>query len=214
MEDAFALGFREDFFFRNIDELSFDEAIPVHLDKEIRQGRREKIPVVHAGQFGERIAQELFASLVEPDEGEVFGILHKDHGRNILDHIIEKFPVLAEVTALTPKMRNISVSNLVATECLASAGFIVGLPESKIETLSMENCMISVAARNLVPVGRSEMYQGLADTDYRGLRLKNVECSMNGVKVENCPGEGFRAEEGCRLSFVRLEGERFPRIGD
>ncbi len=120
----------------------------------------------------------------------------------------------AEVTALTPKIRNIGVSNLVAAECLASAGFIVGLPESKIENLSMENCAISVAAGNLVSVGRSEMYQGLSETDYRGLRLKNVECSMNGLKVENCPGEGFRAEDGCSLRFARSGGERFPRIGD
>ncbi|HWP69295.1 MAG TPA: glycosyl hydrolase family 28 protein, partial [Rectinemataceae bacterium] len=118
----------------------------------------------------------------------------------------------AEVTALTPKIRNISVSNLVATECRASAGFVVGLPESKIENLSLENCSIAVATENLVPVGRSEMYQGIAETGYRGLRLKNVECSMNGVKVEHCAGEGYLAEEGCSLSVARSMNEGLPGI--
>jgi len=108
----------------------------------------------------------------------------------------------AEVTALTPKIRNVSVSNLVARECRASAGFIAGLPESRIENLLLENCSIAIANENLVPACKSEMYQGLAETEYRGMRLGNVICSINGVNVENCIGEGFLAEEGCSLGLV------------
>jgi polygalacturonase len=118
----------------------------------------------------------------------------------------------AKATVLTPKIRNVRVSNLVATECRASAGFIVGLPESKIENLSLENCVIAVATENLVPVDKSEMYQGLAEIKYRGMRLRNVGCSMNGVDVKNCGGEGFLAEEGCTLNIVPLASERFPGI--
>jgi polygalacturonase len=100
----------------------------------------------------------------------------------------------------TPIMRNILVSNLVASNCRASAGFVVGLPESKIRNLVLENCVISIAGESLVPVERSEMYQGLGATDYRGLRLKNVECRLDAVRIENCGGRGVLVEEGCLLA--------------
>ncbi len=88
------------------------------------------------------------------------------------------------VTSLTPRMRNIRIDNLVATGCRASAGFIVGLPESKIQNLVLENCLISMAGEGLVPVGRSEMYQGIDDGIDRGLRIENADCSLNNVWVD------------------------------
>lgn len=108
------------------------------------------------------------------------------------------------VSPLTPTMRNIKVTNLVAGNCRASAGFVVGLPESKIANLILENCTISLAAEGLVPVRQSEMYQGIDETENRGLRLKNVECSLNGVRVENCDGSsGIFAEEGSSVTSVQ-----------
>ena len=101
---------------------------------------------------------------------------------------------------LTPTMRNILVSNLVASDCRASAGFVVGLPESKIRNLVLENCAISLSGEDLVPVERSEMYQGLGATDNRGLRLKNVECRLDAVRIENCGGCGVLVEEGCAVA--------------
>lgn len=107
------------------------------------------------------------------------------------------FSTLAEpLSPLTPRVRNIVVSNLVATDCRASAGFIVGLPESRIENLRLENCLISIAGANLAPVGQSEMYQGIEETDKRGLRLKNVECTMVGLSVESGAEPGILLEEG------------------
>ena len=88
------------------------------------------------------------------------------------------------VSSLTPRMRNIRIDNLVATGCRASAGFIVGLPESKIQNLVLENCLISMAEDGLLPVGRSEMYQGIEDSPDRGLRIENAECSLNKVWVD------------------------------
>ncbi|MPL70772.1 hypothetical protein SDC9_16533 [bioreactor metagenome] len=102
-------------------------------------------------------------------------------------------------TSLTPIMRNILVSNLTAMRCRASAGFIVGLPESKIRNLVLENCVISLAGDGLVPVDRSEMYQGLGETGHRGLRMKNVECRLDAVRIENCGGCGVLVEEGCDI---------------
>jgi len=107
------------------------------------------------------------------------------------------FSILAQpISALTPRIRNIIVSNLVASDCRASAGFIVGLPESRIENLRLENCVISMAGASLAPVRQSEMYQGIEETDKRGLRLKNVECTMVGLSVEGCAGSGILLEEG------------------
>jgi polygalacturonase len=103
------------------------------------------------------------------------------------------------VSNLTPRMRNIRIGNLVASGCRASAGFIVGLPESKIQNLVLENCLISMAEDSLVPVGRSEMYQGIDETSDRGLRMRNVECSLNGVTVAGSKGGGILIEEGCAV---------------
>ena len=113
-------------------------------------------------------------------------------------------PLPEPVSALTPVMRNIKVWNLVATDCRASAGFIAGLPESKIDNLSLENCLISIASENLVPVRYSEMYEGIDETEDRGLRLKNVECSLNGVRIENCQGSGILCEEGSVVTGVQV----------
>jgi len=115
--------------------------------------------------------------------------------------LFSKFP--EAVSPLTPLFRNIKVANLVASECRASAGFIVGLPESKIGNLILENCVISMADGNLVPVSQSEMYQGVEETNHRGLRLKNVDCSLSGVQIENCGGCGIQVEEGCTIRSAR-----------
>ncbi|MCE1196406.1 glycoside hydrolase family 28 protein [bacterium] len=105
----------------------------------------------------------------------------------------------APVTALTPKFRNITIANLVATDCRSSAGFVVGLPESPIENMRLENCRISIAAGDLAPVGHAEMYEGIATPQERGLRLRNAACSLDGLIVEGCAGPAWRAEEGCAV---------------
>lgn len=106
-----------------------------------------------------------------------------------------------EVSPLTPHLRNIYVSNLIAENCRASAGFVAGLPESKIENLRLENCVMKISDRNLEPTDRSEMYQGIAGTSHRGLRMRHVECTMDNVKIENCDHPGILEEEGAVLTM-------------
>jgi len=113
------------------------------------------------------------------------------------------------VTSLTPRIRNIRVDNLTATGCRASAGFIVGLPESKIRNLVLENCQIAMASADLVPARQSEMYEGVGETENRGLRLRNVECSLLGVGVENCRGPGILVEEG----YTPMQAQPIPFQG-
>jgi polygalacturonase len=98
---------------------------------------------------------------------------------------------------LTPRIRNVYISNLVAKNCKASAGFIVGLPESKIENLVLENCSISLAESDLVDVGSVEMFEGIEPIESRGIRMRHVRCSMVGVSILQCPGSGIIKEEGC-----------------
>jgi exo-poly-alpha-galacturonosidase len=68
----------------------------------------------------------------------------------------------------TPIFRNITVRNLIATNA-ASAGRIIGLAESPIENLRLENVQI-------------EARQGLTVRHTKGLRLENVK--VNGELVE------------------------------
>lgn len=99
-------------------------------------------------------------------------------------------------SALTPMVRDIRIARLEALGCRASAGFVAGLPESRIENLSLEDCRITLAREGLVPVENSEMYQGLPATESRGLRLRHVDCEARGLSVE---GGSVDLEEGARL---------------
>lgn len=109
-------------------------------------------------------------------------------------------------SALTPRIRNVSISNLVARNCRASAGFIVGLPESRIENLSLENCDIALAESDLVDVGSAEMYEGIEATSDRGIRMRHVAGTMLGVSIRNCPGNGFAMEAGSIVTVGSAKG--------
>ena len=65
------------------------------------------------------------------------------------------------VNATTPIFRNIRISNLTAT-CQRSAGSIIGLPESPISDVVLENVHITAATT------------GLSVKNARGIRFKNV----------------------------------------
>lgn len=66
------------------------------------------------------------------------------------------------VTATTPKYRNITIRNLTATSS-KDAGFIVGLPESQIENVLLENVKIDAERA------------GLEIRNAKGVQLKNVK---------------------------------------
>jgi len=66
------------------------------------------------------------------------------------------------VTATTPKYRNITIRNLTATSTRA-AGVIVGLPESEIENVLLENVVITAELT------------GLEIRNAKGVQLKNVK---------------------------------------
>ena len=88
------------------------------------------------------------------------------------------------VNETTPVFRNICVSNLTAT-CSKSAGLIIGLPESPISNVVLENISIRAAAA------------GLSIRNARGIRFKNVAvANQQGPPfiLENAQVEGLKAE--------------------
>lgn len=87
------------------------------------------------------------------------------------------------VNQTTPVFRNICVSNLTAT-CPKSAGLIIGLPESAISNVVLENVRIRAAGA------------GLSIRNARGIRFKNVAiANQQGPPfiVENAQVEGLNA---------------------
>jgi polygalacturonase len=88
------------------------------------------------------------------------------------------------VNATTPIFRNICVSNLTAT-CQRSAGIIIGLPESPVSNVVLENISIRAAAA------------GLSVRNARGIRFKNVTVvNQQGPPfiLENAQVEGLKAD--------------------
>jgi polygalacturonase len=84
------------------------------------------------------------------------------------------------VTETTPVFRNIHISNVTAT-CTQDAGSVVGLPESLISNVVLENVRITAET-------------GLMIANARGIQLKNVKVSVRKgppFTMENAQVEGL-----------------------
>jgi len=103
-----------------------------------------------------------------------------------------------EITATTPSIERILIENCTSEDSTSSAAFIVGLPESPIRDLVIRNCSFTVATSGLTPVEESEMYEGLPEPEGRGIRLRNVELSMQDVQVEGVE-TALVVEDGVQL---------------
>jgi len=105
------------------------------------------------------------------------------------------------LSSLTPRIRNVKISNLTALDCRSSAGFIAGLPESPIENLLIENFHASLSQEKLKKVSNSEMYEGLPEIESRGVRIRNASCIIHGLQVEGTQDhEKIIEEQGSRIS--------------
>ena len=91
----------------------------------------------------------------------------------------------------TPSIRNISIMNIHASGCRASAGFIAGLPESPVENLSVLHCSFSTDENSGISPDESEMFRGLPRVTEKCIRLLNVKNAVfNDVLVQG-PAETF-----------------------
>lgn len=95
------------------------------------------------------------------------------------------------LNAATPSIRNISIADIKASGCRASAGFIVGLPEAPVEHIKLERCEFSVNEQSGVSTDESDMFLGLPHVTEKSIRLLNVkDTEFNEVTVKG-PAETF-----------------------
>lgn len=98
----------------------------------------------------------------------------------------------------TPSVTDIRIADCEAIDCLSSAAFIVGLPESPVTGLCLENCKFSLDQSESRPMDESEMYLGLPLPQGRGMRLRNVHLMLKDVTVDGVPNP-LEIEENVRL---------------
>lgn len=98
------------------------------------------------------------------------------------------------VSDTTPHIRDIDIEKIQANGIRSSAAFIVGLPESPIQGLSMDDCSFAFADK-LVSSQESEMSQGLPEMEGHGIRLRNAE-----VKLREISGTDTFVETGVTLN--------------
>ncbi len=91
---------------------------------------------------------------------------------------------MQSVTESTPAIRNVLIENVVAMNCRSSAGFIVGLPESRIENVIIRNTSVSIDPESDIKPNVSEMYRGIPDVDEKGIRIRFADAKLENVVVE------------------------------
>ena len=111
----------------------------------------------------------------------------------------EEFSLASKpILPTTPSIDTVLIENCRMEACTSSAAFIVGLPEQPIRNLVIRDSFFSLAKEKLQDVSDSEMYAGLPDPSGRGLRLRNVECTLRQVAVEGV-AEAFCLEDGVQI---------------
>lgn len=109
---------------------------------------------------------------------------------------LEALPVNGE----TPHIENVEIENCISNNSLASAGMIVGLPESKVENVTLKNCFFTVKPGTTESIDLTDMYLGLPDIDSRGLRIRNAEVHIEDVIIKSGDDKEFVIEEGVELN--------------
>lgn len=100
---------------------------------------------------------------------------------------LEKQPVTDE----TPRIHGIKISGIKAKNCKASAGFIVGLPESPIDDLEISDCEFSTDESSTESPMDSDMFYGLPEVKVKSFRVRNAPgAKFTNVKIEG-PKEAF-----------------------
>jgi polygalacturonase len=95
------------------------------------------------------------------------------------------------VNAATPSIRNVWISDITASGCRASAGFIAGLPESPVENIRIQRCDFSTDEHSGVTPDESDMFLGLPRVTEKCIRLLNVKDAVfNEIQVRG-PAETF-----------------------
>lgn len=90
----------------------------------------------------------------------------------------------------TPHLGKIEFKNITCEDCLISAGFFYGLPESPIEQIRLEN--ITVTYSSIIEYGQPAMMSDIEDVSKLGFYFNNVsDVSVKNVNITGQNGEDF-----------------------
>lgn len=88
------------------------------------------------------------------------------------------------ISPSTPSIRDITVSEIRASACRASAGFIAGLPESPIVGLRLRHCRFSTDEADPAAPEESDMFLGIPPIREKSFRILNAqEIELDDVQV-------------------------------
>ncbi len=85
----------------------------------------------------------------------------------------------------TPKLYNVTIEDCHAEGSRASAGMVVGLPESPVGNLVIKDSSFGVSKTPDRPIDESDMYRGLPDPISRGFRIRNASVTIDNLKVDS-----------------------------
>jgi hypothetical protein len=95
------------------------------------------------------------------------------------------------VTAITPSVSNLRYRNIVATHCRV-AGFFAGLPEMPIRDALFQNVVIACLPDDGDRY-EVEMFRGIPESQYRGIRLINADVRFENTDVNIDPPSQMEA---------------------
>ncbi|MDR3191733.1 MAG: glycoside hydrolase family 28 protein [Treponema sp.] len=91
----------------------------------------------------------------------------------------------------TPRVKNIFISDIRASGCRASAGFIAGLPEAPVENLRIYRSVFSTDEGSPVSPDKSDMFLGIPPVTEKSFRLLNVKDPEFREVAVTGPAEAF-----------------------
>jgi polygalacturonase len=91
----------------------------------------------------------------------------------------------------TPQVKNVLISDIRASGCRASAGFIAGLPEAPVENLRICRSVFSTDEGSPVSPDKSDMFLGIPPVKEKSFRLINVSDPEFQEVTVNGPAEAF-----------------------
>jgi polygalacturonase len=79
------------------------------------------------------------------------------------------------VKPTTPQVKDVLITNIQASGCRASAGFIAGLPEAPVENLRIYRSVFSTNEESPLSPDESDMFLGIPPVKEKSFRLLNVK---------------------------------------
>ena len=105
------------------------------------------------------------------------------------------------VTERTPRIHDIVLRRIKARGCRSMIGFIAGLPESRADGITIEDSSFSLASSGLESPAAAEMYSGLPEYDFRGVRIRHGKLVIRNTEIDLPEDERILIEDGGSAVF-------------